>query len=362
MKRILILLFMVLIIFCSCEPNRLKNTDNDDIVIDSKIPATSDVSNKFITPNPTVGNEVDYKLIKENTTDEYRYYSPDGKKYIREFVAGNDGDYFIVKAFLSDTQRQLGEKNLFADWKKYSFPKGGIWVNNDEVIINGEYIYNTNSNSKQEFNISSVLKEGMRVENYSLNKSCNKIAYTLVGNYKIMVYIYDISDKKWEFACGKDFEYKDTSPYEYNIAWSLQDEIYFDAHYYKLYKYNTKDKTVKLYKDKCTLKAFSPNFKYILINLQNSEKNLIIDIDSGKEVMGFDSKSYSWLNNDMLAYSKGDREIIIHSVNQKNDLKSFEFEDNDFKVNRVDIHYNNYVFYAYNQKTDKTNLYQINYK
>lgn len=322
-----------------------------------------------------------YKKVKEKAWEEFRTYSPNKVNYISDIFEGEeDGDLCKVKIYLNG-QKLIDEKKDF-HLGKYSRSNGGIWIDNENVLIKGEYLLNIKDFSKQQIDFSSVLEEGLYIHNYSINHSKNKIAYVIVGNYYESIYIYDIENSTWELVAK--FEYKHTYHEFYHIAWGVNDDIYFDTAdieyvsekfdkykwIYKVYKINSKDRAVSVIKSDHMLKTFSGNMRYMVLFSPITYQYIVIDTEQNKELLRFsddnlvshDDKFVIDSDNDVIAYYGEDNTIFVYSLRENKVLSAVDVSNitrSGYKI--YDINYLNdrIVFYAYNGISPKSAMYEI---
>ena len=207
-------------------------------------------------PNKYKNAKVVYKSTQEKMLKR-SYYSPDGKECIEERSDGvvdevNSYDCFLYSCNNNILIDEFGRVNLN---QVYYSPIN--WINNDEAIIKGEYIYNIKSNTKVK-NLLDSRMENMKIINFSLNDKKDKIAY-LFSSWKysgdeddfgsdLELYILDLKDNSFNLA----YHYDTILTYfnDLNIIW-CNDDIYFEVYdlgidrvgdIYGIMKYDTKTK------------------------------------------------------------------------------------------------------------------------
>ncbi|MCT4597255.1 MAG: hypothetical protein N4A50_05180 [Vallitalea sp.] len=150
MKKILLILIAILML-TSCNNDHNDKLNNDKSISNQKdnndsLLTEADTTHRNIADNPTINDKPIDKSIQENITlnieilrqnqfYENKLYSPNKENYI--LVSSEDyreEEYLFYDVFSNDRKNRLGSIDELN-------PNTIKWLNNNLILINGEFIY-----------------------------------------------------------------------------------------------------------------------------------------------------------------------------------------------------------------------------
>lgn len=246
---------------------------------------------------------VSYKIEKSQegkTLNEY-YFSLDGSDYIvekNEIISCDEMDSNGYMIYHNGSEQELKVNN--DDWsielEKNLSATPAIWLTNEEVIINGQYIYNTKTGSKDKIKLPfEYFTFANRMRACSINKGLNKLAYIIVDGptEEYPVGIYDLENDIWETIYSTPRVAiteagNDKSKFVASIKWDIEDNVYFthniivdDDSNMTIKKYNSTTKMVEDYMIDAAVLTISSDLRYLTVLDVKGNKTKIIDVIEG---------------------------------------------------------------------------------
>jgi hypothetical protein len=332
----------------------------------------------------------DYELLSKDQPREHRFYSPDKKNFVREIFYPNEEDfsfgYVDTKLYLNDSKIDF-DQHFYQDFFNKESRTPTIWIDNKNILVNGKYILNIDTNTKDYIDFSEVVEKGKWLtkkeidssedikkskwaSNYRFNKQTNQIAYVFVeADYSgqdtlEQVYLYDLKNRKWELIHEEKCYIEKGTPYGiscFQVFWDDQNNLYFDICgidiIYKIYQYDSSDKSISLYHTKDMLYSASPSGRYLVLRHYDDEESsdlyTIINPNTHEVIDTFTNNYFAWAddNTSTLAVIKN-KEIVILSCDEKIVIKKIDigkfYNDNS----TVNLDYNNQYFIFYIDKDE----------
>lgn len=314
------------------------------------------IGNKNINDNRINTSNKQELKVRNNTVEiisrdrklERRWYSPNGLNYIRQTTDGQideDDNTYWLNLYLNQ-DNTIVSKILLYDLNEIDLlNKSMVWINNEDILIDGQVIYNINSGKERIIKFPDNNRH--YVVNYSVNRDVSKVAYATVGNYDITIYVYNIKEDNWiTVYYGKLEEIGgEANRSEYNIFWDYEDNIYFETDAYSNIKkeyiniiniYNSRDNVLKNYTQEKDLFYCSPDNRYIVIKDFDQNESIIIDTKI--------SKNYIVKLTEKIFFNPLGNGFFYISENTKNEqsrnLTIVEFKDNkQLDEHNLDISY-----------------------
>ena len=207
--------------------------------------------------------------------------------------------------------------------------RGAIWINNKEVLIGGENIFNITTSLRKSIFSQDIKKEYQQINSYSINKHLSKVAYVITGDYNQKVIIYDVNKKTWASVFDKKYNY--TQETFLNIIWDYNDNLYFNyadineekQMIYKIFKYNNqKDEIIEYANDAILLNTSYDNRFLTYIDMNNNNTKILDTINEKECTIPYSYK---------LCWKKSEH-VFAYIEDQKPDYISIMKFDKDFVI------------------------------
>jgi hypothetical protein len=269
---------------------------NQQIIIDEPSNFTNEI---ILNSNMTY-----LSLLNENVYPEYKYYSPDGKNYIRVsfgFLRGNEGE----KRYYLNDSRELIDVVKWCDILDRNNPV--YWISNEEVILTGRYLYNIIESKIEPLNIESfcpLLEEENRhlvyyYLKFALDKSKTKIAYSFYVDGMHKIFIYNIITSEYSQVDEMDIGFDRPSG---EVFWDMYDNIYvntFGDKGFQINKYDLKTGEKSIFGTYCSMEFMSPESNYFMMLDETHYK--IVDLVNNELIFSIEEDdrfiSMNWINN-----------------------------------------------------------------
>lgn len=236
------------------------------------------------------------KLINSTDNINRRFYSPDGKNYIKENIKYmfteigylNYREYYLndqEKPFLVDSGALflLTEKNLLPN---------PVWISDNKVIVSNFSRQYEQHAKLIEITENSETKIIDYINYYSANLSPQKDKIALNGHVS-KVYIYDINDNTSTIIYKTNYEYSRPKMH-LNIAWGINNYIYIDDMHleensedhekpiqvYSIKKYDIDSDKISDFIEQGYIVNISPNNRYLVYVDEIKNKTVILDLFS----------------------------------------------------------------------------------
>ncbi|MCT4686181.1 hypothetical protein [Vallitalea sp.] len=275
----------------------------------------SDYENSANTQNNTSSKSItmdilNVELIKENIYPEHRYYSPDGKNYIKETLAP---DTYIKSFYLNDLSESI-DYVMVEDVFDHKY-NSVCWLSNDQVILTGSNIYDIKNNKKinlgienywfppEDINEKKYEYGGLK---YSINNSKTLIAYSFFEQDLNKIYIYNIKTQEYlKLDENRSFERPSG-----RIYWDKNDNLYLDTFGdtstgFQITKYSIKDKSKSIFKENYSIDSLLPNSDYCILFNINSHEYEIFNLEKNTTIFIFNNNIiWHMTHNSLIYYDK----------------------------------------------------------
>ncbi len=170
--------------------------------------------------------------------NEIKYYADNMESVFLECSTDEmDAESIKLDLYLND-HNNLIYSYYVEQYDKTTRPPGVIWINNSEVIIDGNVIFDMSDYSKEVIILPELFGERKFLRDYAINPGKNHLAALFDKEYCLYLYLYDMNTKTWVQLCKQRYEYEDTSFYASCLSWITSNEIYFVNHNNKGNTYN----------------------------------------------------------------------------------------------------------------------------
>ncbi len=266
-----------------------------------------DIINKSIAPDENRPQRKTQQLstllsnpkIVSLDTFEYRFYSPDQKNFIAEKM-----DYEKTEGEPPPVDTSLYYRNKFLDSASYEFgyeqkqqKTPALWIDNENVVINGAYIFNIENMTKKTISFPSDFTDSHHILNYRLDPTGQIMAYYVTefhGDFQssLTLWLYDLNKNTWKNVFAKQITWMPDWNYYYGsnqLFWDNNCNVYFDYVVAKKYWQNAKTGELISYTSSSKPVKESPDddycIRYIDDHVQIVQYNLtsgeVIDLDRG---------------------------------------------------------------------------------
>ncbi|MCT4597072.1 MAG: hypothetical protein N4A50_04240 [Vallitalea sp.] len=243
-------------------------------------------------------------LLDEDVYPEFKYYSPDGKNYIRvsfDFLRGMEGR---KRYYLNDSNKLIDE----VEWCNILDRNNPVyWISNDEVLLTGRYIYNIVELQKKPLSIERFCpfleEENRHLDyyylKYALNRTKTKIAYSFCLDDMHKIFVYDIITSEYTKVDEIGIGFQRPSG---EVFWDMYDNIYvntFGDNGFQINRYTFKTKEKSIFEKYSSMEFMSPESKYFMILDEKHYK--IVDLVNNKLIFSIEDSdrfiSMNWINN-----------------------------------------------------------------
>lgn len=357
----------ILIHLPSCSTHSSLNFKNSNLPQDKSVGTNPNLNNK----NSSNIKQDNY-YIKEALRGkllEKKIYSPDKKNYIKVVTNGETDltdSVYSFDLFLNSNSKPLDNRE-YSNIESNISSKEAIWLNNENVIILGNYIYNINTAEKINILEPSIKDDNTTIINYAINNDLSKLAYITLENYQLRVYINDLKTNTWTKLYSEEIII--TEDIFYNIVWS-NNNIYFNSAdvnsdnsiSYKIMKYDINKGKISDFLNNSFLlnKSFDSNYLTILNSKSNTTE--ILNLVENNSLSIEYSYQLCWLETkDIFIYYIKDYPSVIKVMNPVDktqyDINIPKYEDG-YKMQNFRVESDKFMFDAvkYNTNADGYNF------
>lgn len=292
--------FITIILLTSCNKTtnlseRPRSTSEQQKNLDETVPKTATPSTR----------------VMELDTFEYRFYSPNKDYYIVEQIDNKklEGEPLPV------TTRLYFEKTLI---DTATYPWGYehkqkkthvIWVDNENVIINGVYILNIEKMTKEAIPFPKELRNSQHILNYRYDPTGKVIAYMSFQKYKentngmLTITLYDLQKKSWKNIFAKEIVWMPDWEFDSGVNqlfWDNDRNVYFNYpvgnDFPQVVQFNSKTEETLNISSEFILFDSSPDRKLFIIQKDEGIKTnyYVMKSDTRDIIYQIPSNRYAW--------------------------------------------------------------------
>lgn len=301
-----LLLSLILLVACNTSENEREFSAPESNIEEGKQREDDNNINVGVEEDKVEQEKPQISYEYSNQYMERKYYSPNGSNYVTEKIDGvtDPVGSYVNRLYLGSSLNEIGV--LYQPHIKKSLSMNPIvWIDDTSFIVGGRYIYDIEKKSIREYLLKDVL-DSSYLMNYALNCKGTKVAYSLIdlNDNKGKVFIYDIETR--EVIKIHEYEKVFTSLVNLNIAWDINENIYFDVsntgEEYQVFKYErSSEDSYSLYEDAAILNI-SNEGRFISIADIATRNTLIVDTLQDKKYVTSYTVDIVWIDETTFAY------------------------------------------------------------
>lgn len=253
------------------------------------------LNEKEETDNNYTKKSYTIQKLEEGTKLDEIVFSPNKENYIieeNEIIYHDMEGHVNVYLIRASNSEEIVEHHYYdgnIKFEKNLFMKPAIWINNEEVLIHGKYIYNIITKDKRKLALPFKNYEyGNTLLSCAINKDLNTLSYLLDHGGLFHIGIYQIDSNNWSEIYTFSVNGYNSKKILFNLEWDVNDNIFFtimeEHNPYEtinsIKKYNAQTEEITDFMENAAVLTMSSDYKYLTILDNNSNTTKIINVEN----------------------------------------------------------------------------------